>query len=63
MTIEVLESEPMKIRKMTLAQQMAKKAYNTIKINMEESVPVAFKQHWKVFSEQEHQKNDTLLEH
>jgi len=43
MTIEVLEPEPMKIRKMTLAQQMAKKAYDSTKVNTEESVLVAFR--------------------
>jgi len=53
MTVEVLEPEPMKIRKTTLAQQMAKKAYNGTKVNTEESVPVAFRRHWKVFLEQE----------
>jgi len=53
MTIEVLEPEPMKIRKTTLAQQMAEKAYDGTKVNTEESVPAAFRRHWKVFSEQE----------
>src|SRR5712671_2639844 len=53
MTVEVLEPEPMKIRKTTLAQQMAEKAYDSTKVNMEESVPTAFRRHWKVFSEQE----------
>ena len=53
MTIEVLEPEPMQIRKTTLAQQMAEKAYDGTKVNMEETVPVAFRQHWKVFLEQE----------
>ena len=53
MTIEVLEPEPMKLRKMTLVQQMAEKAYDATKVNTEESVPMAFRQHWKVFSEQE----------
>jgi len=43
MTVEVLEPEPMKIRKMTLAQQMAEKAYDSTKVNMEESVPTAFR--------------------
>jgi len=43
MTIEVLEPEPMQIRKMTLVQQMAKKAYDSTKVNMEESVPTAFR--------------------
>jgi len=53
MTVEVVEPEPMKIRKTTLAQQMAKKAYDGTKVNMEETVPTAFRQHWKVFLEQE----------
>jgi len=53
MTVEVLEPEPMQIRKMTLAQQMAEKAYDGTKVNTEESVPAAFRRHWKVFSEQE----------
>jgi len=43
MTVEVLEPEPMQIRKTTLAQQMAKKAYDGTKVNTEESVPVAFR--------------------
>jgi len=43
MTVEVLEPEPMKIRKTTLAQQMAEKAYDGTKVNMEESVPMAFR--------------------
>src|SRR5712672_3716053 len=41
MSLEVLGQEPMHIRKTTLAQQM------------EETVPAVFKQHWRVFSEQE----------
>jgi len=32
MTVEVLEPEPMKIRKTTLAQQMAEKAYDSTKV-------------------------------
>jgi len=43
MTVEVLEPEPMQIRKMTLAQQMAEKAYDGTKVNTEESVPTAFR--------------------
>jgi len=43
MTVEVLEPEPMQIRKTTLAQQMAEKAYDSTKVNTEESVPVAFR--------------------
>src|SRR5712675_1875420 len=48
MTVEALEPEPMKIRKTTLAQQMAEKAYDGTKVNTEESVPAAFRRHWKV---------------
>jgi len=43
MTVEVLEPEPMQIRKTTLVQQMAEKAYDSTKVNTEESVPVAFR--------------------
>jgi len=43
MTVEVLEPEPMKIRKTTLVQQMAEKAYDSTKVNTEESVPAAFR--------------------
>jgi len=39
MTIHVLEPEPMQIRKTTLAQQMAKKAYDPTSINTEETIP------------------------
>src|SRR5882757_1076501 len=53
MSLEVLGEEPMEIRKMTLAQQMAKKAYDATKVNTEESVPVVFKRHWRTFTEQE----------
>jgi len=53
MSLEVLGQEPMHIRKTTLAQQMAEKAYDTTKVNTEETVPAVFKQHWRVFSEQE----------
>jgi len=53
MTMEVLEPKPMQIRKTTLVQQMAEKAYDGTKVNMEETVPAAFRQHWKVFLEQE----------
>ena len=53
MTIHILEPEPMKIRKTTLAQQMAKKAYNPASVNTEETIPVAFRRHWRVFSEEE----------
>jgi len=53
MTVHVLEPEPMQIRKTTLAQQMAKKAYDPASVNTEETIPVAFKRHWRVFSEEE----------
>src|SRR5712672_1848800 len=53
MSLEVLGQEPMHIRKTTLAQQMAEKAYDATKVNTEETVPAVFKQHWRVFSEQE----------
>jgi len=43
MTVHVLEPEPMQIRKTTLAQQMAKKAYDPASVNMEETIPAAFK--------------------
>jgi len=53
MSLEVLGEEPMQIRKTTLAQQMAEKAYDATKVNTEESVPAVFKRHWRTFSEQE----------
>jgi len=53
MSLEVLGQEPMHIQKTTLAQQMAEKAYDATKVNTEETVPAVFKQHWRVFSEQE----------
>jgi len=53
MTVHVLEPEPMQIRKTTLAQQMAKKAYDPTSVNTEETIPAAFKQHWRVFSKEE----------
>ena len=43
MSLEVLGEEPMHLCKTTLAQQMAEKAYDTTKVNMEESVPMVFK--------------------
>jgi len=43
MSLEVLGEEPMHLCKTTLAQQMAEKAYNATKVNMEESVPMVFK--------------------
>jgi len=45
MTVKVLEPEPMQIRKTTLAQQMAKKAYDSTKVNTEETIPTAFRRH------------------
>jgi len=53
MSLEVLGQEPMQIRKTTLAQQMAEKAYDATKVNTEETIPAVFKQHWRIFSEQE----------
>jgi len=53
MSLEVLGEESMKLRKMTLAQQMAETTYDATKVNTEESVPTVFKQHWRVFSETE----------
>jgi hypothetical protein len=41
------------IRKTTIAQQMAEKAYNSSKVNTEETIPPKFARHKKVFSEQE----------
>ena len=43
MTVKVLEPEPMQIRKTTLVQQMAEKAYDSTKVNTEETVPAAFR--------------------
>jgi hypothetical protein len=43
----------MDIKKTMLAQQMAEKVYNASKVNMEEIIPVVFKQHWRVFSEEQ----------
>jgi len=43
MSMEVLEPEPMRIRKTTLAQQMAEKAYDATKVNTEATIPTVFK--------------------
>jgi len=43
MTVHVLEPEPMKIRKTMLAQQMVEKAYDPASVNMEETIPAAFR--------------------
>jgi hypothetical protein len=43
----------MDINKTTLAQQMAEKAYDTNKVNTEETIPTVFKRHWRVFSEEQ----------
>jgi hypothetical protein len=51
--IRTIKSEPIEVNKATIAQQMAEKAYDAGKVNMEQTVPVVFKRHWKVFSEQE----------
>jgi len=53
MSMEVLEPGPMQIRKTTLAQQMAEKAYDATKVNMEATIPTVFKRHWRTFSEEE----------
>src|SRR5712672_1312200 len=53
MTVHVLDPEPMQLRKTTLATQMAEKAYNLASVNSEETIPAAFKRHWRVFSEEE----------
>jgi hypothetical protein len=49
----MIKSEPIEVNKVTIAQQIAEKAYNAGKVNMEQTVPAVFKQHWKVFLEQE----------
>jgi hypothetical protein len=41
------------IRKTTIAQQMAERAYDSSKVNTEERIPPKFARHKKVFSEQE----------
>ena len=41
------------IRKTTIAQQMAEKAYNQGKVNMENTIPEEYRRHQKVFSEEE----------
>jgi hypothetical protein len=41
------------IRKTSIAQQMAKKAYDKDKVNTEQTIPPEYQQHDKVFSEQE----------
>jgi hypothetical protein len=51
--IRTVKTEPIEINKATIAQQMAEKAYNAGKVNTEQTIPAVFKQHWKVFSEQE----------
>jgi hypothetical protein len=53
MTIWRLAPEPMDINKTTLAQQMVEKAYDTSKVNTEETIPAVFKRHWRVFSEEQ----------
>jgi hypothetical protein len=42
-----------RIRKTSIAQQMAKKAYNKDKVNTEQTIPPEYQRHNKVFSEQE----------
>jgi hypothetical protein len=41
------------IRKTTIAQQMSEKAYNKTKVNTEQTIPVEYQRHAKVFSETE----------
>jgi hypothetical protein len=41
------------IRKTSIAQQMAEKAYDKDKVNTEQTIPPEYQQHKKVFSEQE----------
>ena len=53
MAIKYVNGETLKIRKTTLAQQMAEKAYDPAKVNSEQTIPVVFRRHWRVFSEQE----------
>src|SRR5712675_263857 len=44
MSLEVLGQEPIHIRKTTLAQQIAEKAYEATVVNTEETVPAVYKQ-------------------
>jgi hypothetical protein len=53
MTKRKVIPEPLELNKMTLAQQMAEKAYDASKVNTEATIPTAYKQHWKVLSEKE----------
>ena len=53
MMVHVLDPEPMQLRKTTLATTMAERAYNPANANTEETIPAAFKRHWRVFSEEE----------
>jgi len=53
MTVHVLDPEPMQLRKTTLATTMAENAYKPASINTEETIPAAFKRHWRIFSEEE----------
>jgi hypothetical protein len=43
--IRTIKSEPIEVNKATIAQQMAEKAYNAGKVNMEQTVPAVFKRH------------------
>jgi hypothetical protein len=60
MAIQFIKADPVEINKTTLAQQMAEKAYNANKVNMEETVPAVFKQHWRIFLEKEKQAHQLL---
>jgi hypothetical protein len=51
--IRMIKSGSVEINKVTIAQQMAEKAYDTGKVNTEQTVPTLFKRHWKIFLEQE----------
>jgi hypothetical protein len=52
MAVRFVQEEAV-IRKTTIAQQMAEKAYDATTVNTEATIPAVFKRHWKVFSEQE----------
>jgi hypothetical protein len=41
--IKTVKSEPVEVNKVTIAQQMAEKAYDPGKVNTEQTVPTVFK--------------------
>jgi hypothetical protein len=43
--IRTIKSETIEVNKATITQQMAEKAYDAGKVNMEQTVPAVFKQH------------------